>query len=65
MTLLELSPVLAVLETWLRNIRRFCLTCTVKAPAQIGCLPTVYLIRKMTDNIFHNQLRHGGKHVIQ
>ena len=30
------GPVVAVLEIWLRSTRRFRLSCTVKAPAQIG-----------------------------
>ena len=31
------------------------------APAQIGCSPTAYLIHKMSDNIYHNQLVDRGK----
>ena len=34
----------------------------VKAPANVGCSPTVHLSRNMTDNTHHNQLFHCGKH---
>ena len=36
-----------------------------KAVSRIGCLPTVYVIRKMTDNTYHDQLLLGGKRWIQ
>ena len=54
----------AIFEIWLRNIRRFRLFRPVEHPLQIGCLPTVYLIRKIVDNMNGHQLRHGVKHWI-
>ena len=35
------------------------------APAQTGCLTTVYLIRKVTDDIYHFWAFHGGKHWVR
>ena len=38
---------------WVQNVNY---TCSVTHPDPIGCLANVHLIRKMTDNINHNEL---------
>ena len=62
--LLEVRPVAAIFEIWLRNIRRFRWFRPVEHPLHIGCLPAVHLIRKIVDNMNCHQLRHGVKHWI-